>query len=171
MFTNRFSTWTSTSTFGYRSMNRGSSRARTSATADVGTESRTRPVTSPGRTDTVFRDSSAWSTAAPAFSSRRCPASVSATVRDVRVSSVTPRRASSCRTDWLSAEVDTPRCLAAAAKLRWRATAMNEFRALSGVKAIVKVFYRTSAPGASEGRLAAPHPVPDPQQVAATALE
>ncbi len=48
-----------TSTFGYRSMNRGSSRARTSATADPGTESRTRPVTSPGRTDTVFRDSSA----------------------------------------------------------------------------------------------------------------
>ena len=31
--------------------------------------------------------------------------------------------------------------LAAAAKLRWRATAMNEFRALRGVKATVKVFY------------------------------
>jgi hypothetical protein len=55
---------------------------------------------------------------------------------------LSPRRdASSCRTDWLSAEVETPRCLAAAAKLRWRATAMNELRALSGVKAIVKVLY------------------------------
>ena len=95
MFTNRFSTWISTSTFGCRSMNAGSTRAATSATAGVGTESRTRPMTSPGRADTVLRDSRAWSTAAPAFSSRRCPASVSATVREVRVSKVTPRRASS----------------------------------------------------------------------------
>ncbi len=108
MSTKRFSTWISTSTFGWRSANRGSTRARTSSTAMAGTDSRTRPVTSPGRADTVFRDSSAWSTAAPAVSSRRRPASVSATLREVRPRSVTPRRASSCRTDWLSAEVDTP---------------------------------------------------------------
>jgi hypothetical protein len=61
-------------------------------------------VTSPGRVDTVFSASRAWSTAAPEVSSSRCPVSVSATVREVRVSSVTPRRASSCRTDWLSAD-------------------------------------------------------------------
>jgi hypothetical protein len=57
------------------------------------------------------------------------------------VSSATPSRFSSCRTDWLRADVETPRSLAAAAKLRRRATARNEFRALSGVKATVKVSY------------------------------
>jgi hypothetical protein len=69
---------------------------------------------------------------------------------------VTPRRASSCRTDWLSAEVDTPRCLAAATKLRWRATAMKEFRALSGVKATVKGSYR-NPPRCATVRAAAAH--------------
>lgn len=113
-FTSRSSTRTSSSTFGYRSMNRGSTRARTSDTATVGTVSLTRPVTSPRLALTVFSDSSAWSTAGPAFSSRRCPASVSATLREVRASSVTPRRVSSWRTDWLRAEVETPRSLAAA---------------------------------------------------------
>mgnify|MGYP001553466296 CR=1 FL=1 len=44
---------------------------------------------------TDFSDSSACSTAGPAVSRSRCPASVSATLRDVRVSNATPTRASS----------------------------------------------------------------------------
>jgi hypothetical protein len=51
--------------------------------------------------------------------------------------------------------VDTPRCLAAAAKLRRRATAMNEFRALRGVKAIAKVLYANLLAGSSDARLPA----------------
>ena len=117
--------------------------------ASVGAESRTLPVTSPGFADTVRSDSSACSTAGPAFSSRRCPASVSATVREVRMSNVTPRRTSSCRTDWLKAEVETPRSLAAPAKLWRRATARKEFRALSEVKAIVQLSYTSDPPCAT----------------------
>ena len=98
MSTNRSSTGTSTSTFGYRVMNRGSTCARMSETDAAGTESRTLPVTSPGRTETVFSDSSACSTAGPACSSSLRPASVSATLREVRVKSDTPSRASSWRT-------------------------------------------------------------------------
>jgi hypothetical protein len=37
---------------------------------------------------------------------------------------------------------------------------MNEFRALSGVNAIVKVSYRTSMAGASAARLHSPAPGP-----------
>jgi len=145
MSTSLSSTQTSSSTFGYRSTNRGSTRARISVTALLGTVSLTRPVTSPGRAVTVFSDWSACSTAGPAFSSRCCPASVSAMLRDVRVSSAMPRRSSSCLTDWLSADFDMPRSFAAAAKLRRRATARNELRALRGVKATVKVSYTISA--------------------------
>src|SRR6266571_9401754 len=133
-------------------MNRGSTSARMSETAAAGTESRTRPVTSPGWTDTVFSDSSACSTAGPACSSSRCPASVSATLREVRVKSDTPSRASSWRTDWLSAEGDTPSSRAAAAKLRRRATSSQAFSELRGVKAIVKVFYTKPAPGTTSLR-------------------
>jgi hypothetical protein len=64
-------------------------------TAPLGTVSRRRPVISPGRAVTVFSESSAWSIAGPAFSRRRWPASVSATLRDVRVSRATPSRSSS----------------------------------------------------------------------------
>jgi hypothetical protein len=44
----------------------------------------------------------------PACSSSRRPGSVSATLLVVRDSNVTPRRASSYRTDWLRAEEEIP---------------------------------------------------------------
>ena len=79
-------------------------------------------MTSPARAETFLSDSSACSTAGPACSSSRWPASVGVTFRDVRDSNVTPSRVSSWRTDWLSAEVETPNSRAAAAKLWRRAT-------------------------------------------------
>jgi len=48
---------------------------------------------------------------------RRWPASVGDTLRVVRVSSRTPRRASSARMVWLTADCDTPSCAAARVKL------------------------------------------------------
>jgi hypothetical protein len=54
-----------------------------------------------------------------------------------------------------SAEVDTPRSLGAAAKPRRRATARNEFRALSGVEATVKVSYRAAQRAARAAAYAA----------------
>ena len=54
----------------------------------------------------------------PMVCSRRSPASVGATLRVVRVSSRTPRRASSSRMVWLREDCDMPSCAAARVKLR-----------------------------------------------------
>jgi hypothetical protein len=49
-------------------------------------------------------------------------ASVSATLRVVRASRRRPSRSSSARTEWLSADCETPSCAAARVKERSRAT-------------------------------------------------
>jgi hypothetical protein len=56
------------------------------------------------------------------------PAAVGATLRVVRVKSRTPRRASSSRMVWLSADCDTPSFAAAFVKLRSRPTATKANR-------------------------------------------
>lgn len=66
---------------------------------------------------------------ASVFSSR-APASVTETLRVVRVSSRTPSRASSASIEWLSAERETPICAAARVKLRSRATTTKACRSL-----------------------------------------
>nr|AAK59400.1 unknown [Myxococcus xanthus DZF1] len=137
--TSRSSTRKSTSTRGWSRRKRVRMGVTTGVTATVGTVRRTEPDTSPGRAVAVFRASSACSTGGPADSSRRRPASVRDTLRVVRVSNTTPSRVSNWRTDWLSADADTPSSEAAAAKLRLRPTTRKAFRALSGVKAIVKI--------------------------------
>ncbi len=93
----------------------GTTFVSTCSAAIADTVMRMRPVTAPGVAVTDLSDSSAWSIAGPAWSNNRRPASVSATLRDVRCSSGTPTRSSSCRTDWLNAEVDTPSSRAAPA--------------------------------------------------------
>ncbi|MNL18079.1 hypothetical protein D3C87_1392100 [compost metagenome] len=57
-----------------------------------------------------------------------CPASVVDTLRVVRVSRRTPKRASSASIAWLSAERDKPSCAAARVKLRACATATKVWR-------------------------------------------
>ena len=64
------------------------------------------------------------------LSNRRAPASVTETLRVVRVSSRTSMRASSARTEWLSADGDTPSCAAARVKLPSRATRMKARRSV-----------------------------------------
>src|SRR5882672_7411762 len=155
MSTRRLSTWTSTSTFGWRAMNRGSTGLMTKGTASAGTVIRICPVSSPSRADAALIASSAWLIAGPACSKRRLPAAVSATLRVVRESNVTPSFASSWRTAWLSADGEIPSSDAALAKLRRRATARNSLSALRGVKAIVKVSY-IARPLAMTHRAAAP---------------
>ena len=71
----------------------------TSGTAMPGTDSRRRPTTSPGRADTPLRASNTCPRLGPALSTRRRPASVSATLRVVRVRSTTRSCASSWRTE------------------------------------------------------------------------
>lgn len=56
------------------------------------------------------------------FSYKRAPASVTETLRVVRVSRRTSMRVSSARTEWLSADGETPNCAAARVKLPSRAT-------------------------------------------------
>ena len=60
--------------------------------------------------------------------SRRSPASVGETLRVVRVRSLRPRRASSARMVWLSADCETPSLAAAFVKLRSRPTARKASR-------------------------------------------
>ncbi len=60
--------------------------------------------------------------------SRRSPASVSPTLRVVRVRSRMPSRVSSWRMVWLSADCETPSFAAALVKLRSRATATRATR-------------------------------------------
>ncbi len=70
--------------------------------------------------------------------SRRVPASVAETLRVVRVSRRTPRRASSAVMAWLRAERDMPSCAAARVKLRSCATATKarrSFRFSAGIGA------------------------------------
>jgi len=114
-------------------VNTGNSFASACETATIGTVRRSRPVIAPSFTVIALSDSSARSTAGPASRSNRSPAAVGATLRDERASRLTPSLVSSCRTDWLSAELEMPSSRAAAAKLRRRATATNAFRLFSGV--------------------------------------
>ena len=69
-----------------------------------------------------------------------CPASVSVTLRVVRVSSLTPSLASSRRIASLSDVAEMPRCAAAFRKLRISATAANASRSASGNRLIVRFF-------------------------------
>ena len=71
-------------------------------------------------------------------SSSRAPASVGVTLRVVRLSRRTPSLASSRRTASLKVEADTPRSVAAARKLRRRATAENASRSESSGWFIVR---------------------------------
>src|SRR6266853_3301084 len=71
------------------------------------------------------------------------PACVGATLRVVRASRRTPKRSSSPRIAWLSAEVDTPRRFAARVKLRSSATARNADRTLSSSRTICEYYSQT----------------------------
>jgi hypothetical protein len=63
---------------------------------------------------------------------------VSETLRVVRFSKRNPRRSSKCRIVWLSAEGVTPRCEAAARKLRLSATATNAIRSARSARRIAE---------------------------------
>src|SRR3954452_6913209 len=83
----------------------------------------------------------------------RSPASVGETLRVVRVSSRTPRRVSSARMVWLSADWEIPSLAAARVKLRSCATARNASRSLMfsrGMRAL------GSGPGFYEPRIHGP---------------
>ena len=79
-----------------------------------------------------------WAIAGRNRSSRRRPWSVSATLRVVRCSRRTPRRSSSCRIAWLSAEGVMPTRDAAARKLSSSATATNAVRSARSPRCIHK---------------------------------
>jgi hypothetical protein len=96
----------------------------------------TRPI---GRRRSSFKFSSApaiCSIAGRSRSSKRKPASVTDTLRVVRCSRRTPRRSSSCRIEWLSADGVTLSCDAAARKLRCSATMTNAVRLASSARSI-----------------------------------
>ena len=68
----------------------------TKGTAARGTDSRILPTVSPGWADTSVIAAIVCRIAGPVLSTRRCPASVSATLRVVRVRSTTRSCSSSC---------------------------------------------------------------------------
>src|SRR6201991_927868 len=86
------------------------------------------PATRPCETLRSSSASSMSRNAGPMRDTRRSPASVSATLRVVRLSNRTPRRSSIPRIVWLSAEGVTPRSLAARLKLSCFATARKVIR-------------------------------------------
>ncbi len=90
-----------------------------------GTDNRSRPTVSPGCAATSARAATSCPTDGPAPSTRRLPASVSETLRVVRARSTTRSCSSSCRTAWLTADLETPSSRAALLKLRCRATTRN----------------------------------------------
>jgi len=91
-------------------------------------------------------------------------AAVSATLRVVRESNVTPSFAPAGGTAWLSADGEIPSSDAALAKLRRRATARNSLSALRGVKAIVKVSYIATSGFRDAPRWPKAHPKPDHEE-------
>src|SRR3989441_677103 len=127
---------TSSTTSGYSRANCPSFGASTVGAARGETTKRTRPA---GRSRSPETSSSASRTSPSAGRSRAtscAPASVGATLRVVRASKRTPKRSSSSRIAWLSAEGVTPRRLAARVKLRSSATARNADRTLSSSRTI-----------------------------------
>src|SRR6478735_411854 len=109
-----------------------------SGLASVGQVMRSVPVTALASSDATSNVDESSDSAGIARASRRAPASVTCTLRDVRVRSDTPTRCSRRRTAWLTAEGDTWRRRAARVKLRSSLTAANAIKAPNRASCIVK---------------------------------
>src|SRR5881296_275878 len=107
------------------------------------TTKRTRPAGRSRSPETSSRASRTSPSAGRSRATSCAPASVGATLRVVRASKRTPKRSSSSRIAWLSAEGVTPRRLAARVKLRSSATARNADRTLSSSRTICELYSLT----------------------------
>src|SRR5437879_6934510 len=127
---------TSSTTSGYSRANCPSFGARTVVVARGEITKRTRPA-GRSRSPEIKSTASRMSPSAGRSRATSCaPASVGATLRVVRASKRTPKRPSSSRIAWDTAEGVTPRRLAARVKLRSSATARNADRTLSSSRTI-----------------------------------
>ena len=103
------------------------------------------PLASPPRSRTAATASAMPRSAGSSFSSSSCPASVGTTARVVRLRRRMPKRSSSDRSVWLSAEAETPSSRPAALKLRCRATTAKKLSSPSSLRpiCIVKLPFMT----------------------------